>query len=333
MTADLDAPCTPEELFAWVDDLGRYPDWLDIVPRAVAVEPHPDDAGPAWSVDLRGRLGPLARSKRLRMVRTALEPGRVRFERVEHDGRRHSPWVLEAAVDEADERQPPTGPPPLRRIPRGAADRAPAGRRDRPARARGCSRWWSEPDARAPLTARRPRRSERRRPAPQRAAGALVLARAAYRPSRRSRSSARPNTWERAGAVRTCVDRPGHRDPPLPEQQRVGEATRDLLDVVGDEHGRRRGRVVGEVGEAGDEVFAGPEVEPGGRLVEQDETRGRPRASGRAAPAGARPRRACRTSGRRGPRRPCAPAGRGRGRGRRCRSCATRSRAPPPGRT
>jgi hypothetical protein len=95
--ADLEAPCTPDELFVWVDDLGRYPQWLDIVPRATSVD---RDPGPAWSVDLRGRFGPLARSKRLRMVRTSLEPGRVRFERVEHDGRRHSPWVLEASVDE-----------------------------------------------------------------------------------------------------------------------------------------------------------------------------------------------------------------------------------------
>jgi hypothetical protein len=100
VTADLDAPCTPADLFEWVDDLARYPQWLEIVPRAVSVDGHPDDTGPAWSVDLRGRLGPLARSKRLRMVRTSLEPGRVRFERVEHDGRRHSPWVLEATVDE-----------------------------------------------------------------------------------------------------------------------------------------------------------------------------------------------------------------------------------------
>jgi Polyketide cyclase / dehydrase and lipid transport len=100
--ADLDAPCTPDELFAWVDDLSRYPQWLDIVPRATPVDPHPDDSGPAWSVDLRGRLGPLARSKRLRMVRTSLEPRRVRFERVEHDGRRHAPWVLEATVDAVD---------------------------------------------------------------------------------------------------------------------------------------------------------------------------------------------------------------------------------------
>jgi hypothetical protein len=101
VTADLVAPCTPDELFAWVDDLGRYPQWLDIVPRAAAVEPHAGDPGPAWSVDLRGRLGPFARTKRLRMARTVHEPGRVRFERVEHDGRRHSPWVLSAEVTAA----------------------------------------------------------------------------------------------------------------------------------------------------------------------------------------------------------------------------------------
>jgi hypothetical protein len=99
VTADLLAPCSPERLFGWVDDLAHYPEWLDIVPRAAPVEARDGDPGPAWSVDLRGRLGPFARSKRLRMVRTVHDaPHRVRFERLEHDGRRHSPWVLEARV-------------------------------------------------------------------------------------------------------------------------------------------------------------------------------------------------------------------------------------------
>jgi uncharacterized protein YndB with AHSA1/START domain len=99
VTADLLAPCSPERLFVWVDDLGHYPEWLDIVPRATPVDAQDGDPGPAWSVDLRGRLGPFARSKRLRMVRTVHEaPHRVQFERLEHDGRRHSPWVLEARV-------------------------------------------------------------------------------------------------------------------------------------------------------------------------------------------------------------------------------------------
>jgi hypothetical protein len=100
VTATLDAPCSEADLFRWVEDLGCYPQWLDIVPRAVAAEAHPADSGwPAWSVDLRGRLGPFARAKRLRMVRTEHQPPhRVRFERAEHDGRQHSPWVLDADV-------------------------------------------------------------------------------------------------------------------------------------------------------------------------------------------------------------------------------------------
>ena len=96
LQADLVAPCTRSELFAWVRDLERYPDWLEIVTRAV---PDPDGA---WAVDLRGRLGPLARSKRLRMVRTELVEGeRVVFDRAELDGRDHSPWRLSARVGEA----------------------------------------------------------------------------------------------------------------------------------------------------------------------------------------------------------------------------------------
>jgi hypothetical protein len=101
--AEMVAPCNPDELFAWVDDLGRYPDWLEIVPRAVRIEPRPGDPGPAWSVDLRGQLGPFARSKRLRMVRTIHEPPRlVQFERAEHDGRNHSAWLLRAEVAAQD---------------------------------------------------------------------------------------------------------------------------------------------------------------------------------------------------------------------------------------
>jgi hypothetical protein len=62
------------------------------VPRAV-----PD--GDGWTVDLRGRLGPFARSKRLRMERTVREdPSRVVFERRERDGRSHAPWMLTAEV-------------------------------------------------------------------------------------------------------------------------------------------------------------------------------------------------------------------------------------------
>jgi hypothetical protein len=100
VVASLEAPCEPSALFPWVDDLSRYPEWLDIVPRAMPADAHPDDPGPVWSVDLRGRLGPFARAKRLRMVRTVHEPHHhARFERAEHDGRDHSPWVLDAAIE------------------------------------------------------------------------------------------------------------------------------------------------------------------------------------------------------------------------------------------
>lgn len=104
VVATFDAPCEPAELFGWVEDLSRYPDWLDIVPRAVPVAPRDGESGPAWSVDLRGRLGPFARAKRLRMTRTDLAvPHRVRFERAEDDGRQHSAWVLDAELAELDE--------------------------------------------------------------------------------------------------------------------------------------------------------------------------------------------------------------------------------------
>jgi len=102
VNAELDAPCPPQVLFATIDDLGAYPQWLSIVPRAEPAPAHESgaDEGPAWFVELRGSLGPLARSKRLRMVRTTSEAPRVvRFERREHDGRDHSPWVLEGQVE------------------------------------------------------------------------------------------------------------------------------------------------------------------------------------------------------------------------------------------
>ena len=82
-----------------MEGLARYPAWFGAVQRAEPDAARPGDGGPAWRVDLRGRLGPLARVKRLRMVRTVHDPpSSVRFERREDDGRSHSPWVLTAEV-------------------------------------------------------------------------------------------------------------------------------------------------------------------------------------------------------------------------------------------
>ncbi len=101
--ASVDATCSVSDLLSLVDDLTRYPEWLDIVARAERVGDADGDSGPAWVVDLRGRLGKIARSKRLRMVRTGREPGEVTFERREIDGRRHARWDLRAVVEPTGE--------------------------------------------------------------------------------------------------------------------------------------------------------------------------------------------------------------------------------------
>lgn len=98
-SATLEAPCPTDVLFAHVDSLDRYPEWMSLVHRAAVSDPG-DDGLAAWSVELRTKVGPLARSKRLRMVRTELDPARrVRFERRELDERRHAPWLLVATVE------------------------------------------------------------------------------------------------------------------------------------------------------------------------------------------------------------------------------------------
>jgi len=88
----------PGAVFELVDDLGQYPQWMDLVHDVREVD-GPDGNLRSWDVELRAQVGPLARSKRLTMVRTIHEPTeRVVFERSEVDGRRHSSWVLESAL-------------------------------------------------------------------------------------------------------------------------------------------------------------------------------------------------------------------------------------------
>jgi hypothetical protein len=92
----------PAEVLAVVRDLGTYERWLDLVERAVPIDGLDGDPGPAWDVELRAKVGPFARSKRLRMVRSQDDETAVRFERRDADGREHSPWVLTAQVDAAE---------------------------------------------------------------------------------------------------------------------------------------------------------------------------------------------------------------------------------------
>jgi len=99
---------TADELFIVVSDLTTFPDWIELVHR---VEPIPAGEAlaedrPEWWVTLRAQIGPLARSKRLRMARTVHRPpgsgygqrGQVRFDRSETDGRDHAPWTMEVTV-------------------------------------------------------------------------------------------------------------------------------------------------------------------------------------------------------------------------------------------
>jgi hypothetical protein len=107
VTATLRADVAEGVLFAVIEDLTTYPSWLEIVDRVEPADAAPGDGGPAYLVDLRGQLGPLRRSKRLRMVRTLDDrPHRVRFERTEVDGRSHSPWVMDGVLT-------PAGPDPV----------------------------------------------------------------------------------------------------------------------------------------------------------------------------------------------------------------------------
>ena len=119
----------PTRVWAVVSDLGTYPRWLDIVPACRRRRRRR-----RWTVDLRGRLGPFARSKRLRMVRTGRRgaDGWPCSSGPEHDGRQHSP-VGAAGRGRADRRrrEPADDAPALRRLAVRPGARAPARRHDR----------------------------------------------------------------------------------------------------------------------------------------------------------------------------------------------------------
>ena len=87
------------DLFPHVSRLEAYPPWLRLVHRAELVAEEPL---PTWDVELRARVGPFARSKRLRMQRVELRPARgARFERAEVDGRQHAMWALRVELEPA----------------------------------------------------------------------------------------------------------------------------------------------------------------------------------------------------------------------------------------
>jgi len=89
---------TTERLYQVISDLGTYPAWLDVVAE-VDEQTATGDAAPVWLVTLRAKVGPFARSKRLRVERTDADGATfARFERRELDGRNHADWVMHAIV-------------------------------------------------------------------------------------------------------------------------------------------------------------------------------------------------------------------------------------------
>lgn len=102
---ELLAPVGPAELFVHVGDLDAYPAWMPLIH---AVERLRDGRGaddePLWTVELRAKVGPFARSKRLRMRRSEYRPDALAvFDRSEADGRQHSTWNLRAEVVPIDD--------------------------------------------------------------------------------------------------------------------------------------------------------------------------------------------------------------------------------------
>ena len=99
LRAAAELPCPLEVARAELETLDGYPHWLGIVLAVEGAPPAPDDVGPAWWVELGGRIGVVRKTKRVRMVRTVEGPDRIRFERSELDGRAHNEWVLEAQLE------------------------------------------------------------------------------------------------------------------------------------------------------------------------------------------------------------------------------------------
>lgn len=84
----VEVTAVPDVVRPHIVDLARYPSWNPLVHAASAA------GDGVWNVELRAKVGPFARSKRLRMRRTMQTDREVVFERDEGDGRRHSTWVL-----------------------------------------------------------------------------------------------------------------------------------------------------------------------------------------------------------------------------------------------
>ncbi len=85
-------PALTEQVRPHVEDLALYNAWMPLVHGVERVD------STTWNVELRAKVGPFARSKRLRMTKTVDEPSRIVFERREVDGKSHAPWLLSVTL-------------------------------------------------------------------------------------------------------------------------------------------------------------------------------------------------------------------------------------------
>lgn len=89
-----------EKVIEALADLTTYPNWIGLVDSVVFDDSVADEH--AFFITLQAKVGPLSRSKRLRMVRTELSDAHVRFDRREVDTRNHADWHLLATVNPTD---------------------------------------------------------------------------------------------------------------------------------------------------------------------------------------------------------------------------------------
>lgn len=87
-SSSVELSVAPSVVHPYVSDLARYADWMPLVHSVKAADEN------VWEVELRAKVGVLARSKRLRMRRTNNSEELIVFERDESDGRMHSSWTL-----------------------------------------------------------------------------------------------------------------------------------------------------------------------------------------------------------------------------------------------
>lgn len=92
-SSTMELPVDQSLVHPYVSDLKKYEEWMPLIH---SVEPSGDDL---WDVELRAKVGVLARSKRLRMRRTSNSPEHIVFERDESDGRNHSAWTLKVRTE------------------------------------------------------------------------------------------------------------------------------------------------------------------------------------------------------------------------------------------